>query len=79
MLDVHYVPPQCVCKLGSVQWGKFLYRMTFQNFYFYFLISIYNVRWPLYSEVLNKRPGPDSRPGWKRDQKLIAVQGQINV
>ena len=32
-----------------------------------------------YSEVLNKRPGPNNFPGWKQDQKLIAVQGQINV
>ena len=31
------------------------------------------------SEVQNKRPGPNNRPGWKRDQKLIVVQGQINV
>ena len=35
--------------------------------------------WLVYSKVLNKRPGPNNRPGWKRDQKLIAVQGQIDV
>ena len=32
-----------------------------------------------YSQVPNKRPWPNNRPGWKRDKKSIAVQGQINV
>ena len=33
----------------------------------------------LYSEVPIKRLGPNNRPEWNRDQKLIVVQGQINV
>ena len=31
-----------------------------------------------YSEVPNKRPGPNNHTGWKRDQKLIVVRGKMS-